>query len=33
MPLQVTFPSFLTPAEVNHMVSVSRDHLERSEVQ
>lgn len=30
--LQVTFPSFLTPAEVNHMVSVSRDHLERSEV-
>ena len=32
MPLQVTFPSFLSPAEVGHMVTVSRDHLERSEV-
>lgn len=31
-PMQVIFPSFLSPAEVGHMVTVSRDHLERSEV-
>ncbi|PRW59787.1 putative prolyl 4-hydroxylase 3 [Chlorella sorokiniana] len=31
-PRLVTFPSFLSPAEVGHMITISRDHLERSEV-
>lgn len=30
--LQAIFPSFLSPAEVGHMITISRDHLERSEV-
>jgi hypothetical protein len=28
----VLFPSFLSPEEVDHMIAVSRDNLERSEV-
>lgn len=31
-PAQVTFPSFLSPEEVGHLVRVSRENLERSEV-
>jgi hypothetical protein len=31
-PQQVLFPSFLSPAEVRHMIRVSKDNLERSEV-
>lgn len=31
-PLQMLLPSFLSPEEVDHMIRISRDNLERSEV-